>query len=114
MILYRSIRKYFSYASLVVNFIWTNFQVKIRVYEFSGKFEVLQENFSKPWISQPNLSRDPYTLRLFLVYMSPTWGQNMEPKTVDHLVTFPCKSYLIVSIDSTKKFTKTNGYLASF
>ena len=58
---------------------------------FCWEIEVLQENFSKPWISQPNLSTGPYTLRLFLVYMSPTWGQNMEPKTFDHLGTFPRK-----------------------
>ena len=81
---------------------------------FCWEIGVLQANFSKPWISQPNLNTGSYTLRLFLVCMSPTWGQNMGPKTVDHLVTFPCKSYFIVSINSTKKFTKTNGYLASF
>ena len=81
---------------------------------FCWEIEVLQENFSKPWISQSNLNTGPYTLRLFLVYMSPTWEQNMEPKTVDHLGTFPRKSYIIVNINDTKKiFTKTNGYLAT-
>ena len=81
---------------------------------FCCEIEVLQENFSKPWISQPNLNTGPYTLRLFLVYMSPTWGQNMEPKTVDHLGTFPRTSYIIVNTNGTKNIYKDKPLLGYF
>ena len=66
---------------------------KLSVYRKSG---ILQENYSKKSISQPNRNLGPYPFRPFLVYATPTCGQNLSSKAFQHLERFPRQSHILL------------------
>jgi hypothetical protein len=53
------------------------------------KNEFSKENYIKKSISQPNRNLGLYPLRLFLVYVFPTYGQNLGSKAFQYLERFP-------------------------
>ena len=86
---------------------------KLSVYRKSG---ILQENYSKKSISQPNRNLGPYPFRPFLVYATPTCGQNLSSKAFQHLKRFPrqfqgyiCHCSLAVSITLSLPWHVGNG-----